>query len=151
MTHYHSIEIKEIDWNIFDLRVKIENQFYTKVSANPDKYCINNNLPNDDVMYYHEYKMVVLENGKFIELDFVFFILFDPGRIEIIHNNGTIFAKFEMLDVNTTQNFDLEKIFHIPRVTCHPKSKAILNENGKLFHYEHKDSNKNIQHLHIFR
>ena len=32
------IEIKEIDWNIFDLRVKIENQFYTKVSANPDKY-----------------------------------------------------------------------------------------------------------------
>lgn len=141
MTHSHTIEIKLINWSSFNLSDKIQNQFFTKVSSTPEKYCFNNNLPNIGLTHYHEYKMLVFDQGEFKELDFVYFIPVDPDRIKIFEAKGKIYAEFIMFDAKT-RNTEALSLLHIPRVTCHPKSTAIFNDERKLFHYYYKEINR---------
>ena len=128
--HSHIIGIKRVsDQFNSDSGKKIENQFFTKFSftENVLKYCFNNNLPSNETKYYHEFKMVIYQNGNFEEKDFVFFIPEPNNRIKID-------------DKNLTAEFIMIGILHSGSATCNPLLEVIFDSNG-VFHYISSDSN----------
>ncbi|MBP6237737.1 MAG: hypothetical protein KA270_04865 [Saprospiraceae bacterium] len=127
IAHSHVIRIKKVsDHFKSDSAKEIVNQFFTEFSLNEGiiKYCFNNNLPTKTTKFYHEFSMVVKEQEKFVEKDFIFFIPEPNDRIIID-------------EIKLTAEFIMRQP-HAGSATCNPLLEVIFDNIG-VFNY-HLDS-----------